>query len=155
MTQKTKSIIQNVSITIGSFIIDVLPIIITAFIARICQIELSTLISEEFIDSGNLIWLGCAYMGFMFIGIFSLKKTMDFGWNLLISLNVSGIVIGIIVYLLNKLVFFELLKNADKNVMSIVVYITFGLLLGIYIAYKVISIVCDIKLIRQEEQCQS
>ena len=162
MSKKTQSkshkkyinIVNSILITVGSIVIDVLPIIITVIIAQICQMDSSTLISDEFVMSGNLIWLGCAYMGFMFIGIFSIKKTMDQGWNILLILNVIGIVIGIFVYLLNKLACFELLKNVSNDVMSTTVYISFGLLSGIYIAYKTISIVCDIKMIRQEEQCQ-
>lgn len=155
MTDKTKNIIYRILISIGSFLIDILPIIITAVIALFCQTEFFTLFNEEFVNSGNLIWLGCAYMGLMFIGVFSLKKTMDAGWNLLVVLNVCGIVLGIVVYIFNKLIYFDLLKNGNKNITSIVVYITFVLLFILYIAYKVISIVCDIKILRQEEQCQA
>lgn len=150
-TNKITVIIRNILLSMLSFVVDIAPIGITALIAAICNIDVSTLINDDFVMSGNLLWLGCAYMGFMLIGIFTNMDTRDKKAKILLGINIFGIFAGVIVYTLNKLLYFSLLKNANKDVMVQFIWITFVFLFAFYLAYIVISNIYKVKAIKQDQ----
>ena len=115
--------------------IDFLPIIIIAILAACTDQDVAETIKNEFIVSGNLIWLGCTYMWIMLANTIIKGRKICGKSNYLYTLimNISLILAGMTSYM-----YVRYLSNGPflKTANYAIIYVMYFTMLFIYVQEK-------------------